>query len=70
MYATCARGRDEFYEAVPELIVRCYACGMNERDKRDTKYPPPEAEDPEEEQTPQIDPLTIEDPPEYPGPGA
>jgi hypothetical protein len=43
---------------------------MNERDKRDTTYPPPEAEDPEEEQTPQIDPLTIENPPEYPGPGA
>jgi hypothetical protein len=41
---------------------------MNERNE--TKYPQPEAEDPEEERTPQIDPLTIKDPPEYPGPGA
>jgi hypothetical protein len=49
---------------------KCYSCSMNERNKNETKYPPPEAEDPEEEQTPQIDPLTIEDPPEYPGPGA
>ncbi len=43
---------------------------MSERDKNDMNYPPPEAEDPEEEETPQIDPLTIADPPEYPGPGA
>ncbi len=43
---------------------------MSERDKRDPKYPPPEAEDPQEERTPQIDPLTIEHPPDYPGPGA
>ena len=42
----------------------------DERDKRDTEYPPPEAVDPKEEQTPQIDPLTIEKAPEYPGPGA
>jgi mannose-6-phosphate isomerase-like protein (cupin superfamily) len=33
-------------------------------------YPPPEAVDPDEEETPQIDAFTIEDPPSYPGPGA
>ena len=43
---------------------------MDERDPNAMKYPPPEAVDPEEEETPQIDPLTIDDPPEYPGPGA
>jgi hypothetical protein len=43
---------------------------MNPREEEERKYPPPEAVDPEEEETPQIDPLTIKDPPEYPGPGA
>jgi hypothetical protein len=43
---------------------------MSRREEKEMKYPPPEAVDPEEEETPQIDPLTIEDPPEFPGPGA
>lgn len=42
---------------------------MSEQEKKNI-YPPPEAVDPEEEETPQIDPFTIKDPPSYPGPGA
>jgi hypothetical protein len=42
---------------------------MSEYEKKSIS-PPPEAIDPEEEETPQIDPFTIEDPATYPGPGA
>jgi TetR/AcrR family transcriptional regulator, tetracycline repressor protein len=59
-----------FNDLVEVLVNAIGGFTMNERDKRDMQYPPPEAEDPEEEESPQIDPLTIEDAPEYPGPGA
>jgi TetR/AcrR family transcriptional regulator, tetracycline repressor protein len=59
-----------FNDLIEVLVNAIGRFTMSERDKRDMQYPPPEAEDPEEEETPQIDPLTIEDAPEYPGPGA
>ena len=43
---------------------------MERKEQPPPEYPPPEQADPEEERTPQIDPFTIEDPPDYPGPGA